>query len=98
MTGHHPRDIRTRPRLWRLIVVRSPDDEIRDALIVEVAAATNEKRLVEGAFQGPVGGLDIYLQHNFVIRMGEISYSKTYLHGWTMTPLTASAGIVYRLR
>jgi hypothetical protein len=45
-----------------------------------------------------VGGLDIYLQHNFVIRMGEISYSKTYLHGWTMTPLTASAGIVYRLR
>jgi hypothetical protein len=45
-----------------------------------------------------VGGLDIYLQHRFVIRMGEISYSKTYLKGWTMTPLTASAGIVYRLR
>jgi hypothetical protein len=45
-----------------------------------------------------VGGLDIYLQHRFVIRMGEISYSKTYLNHWTMTPLTASAGIVYRLR
>jgi hypothetical protein len=45
-----------------------------------------------------VGGLDIYLEHRFVIRMGEISYSKTYLNGWTMTPLTASAGIVYRLR
>jgi len=45
-----------------------------------------------------VGGFDIYLQRRLVIRMGEISYSKTYLNGWTMTPLTASAGIVYRLR
>jgi hypothetical protein len=45
-----------------------------------------------------VGGLDIYLEHHFVIRMGELSYSKTYLNGWTMTPLTASAGIVYRSR
>jgi len=66
----------------------------------EDSAGQPEPKLDEalGPQWSTVGGLDIYLQHNFVIRMGEISYSKTYLHGWTMTPLTASAGIVYRLR
>jgi len=29
--------------------------------------------------------------------VGELSYSKTYLKNWTMTPYTASAGFVYRI-
>jgi hypothetical protein len=58
-----------------------------------------DAKLVEGF--GPqwstIGGLDIHLQHHFVIRLGELSYSKTYLKNWTMTPLGASVGIVYRI-
>jgi hypothetical protein len=44
-----------------------------------------------------LGGLDVHLSHHIVLRVGELSYSKTYLKDWTMTPLTASAGFVYRL-
>ncbi len=44
-----------------------------------------------------LGGLDVRLNRRFVIRMGELSYSKTYTKDWTLTPLTASAGIVYRI-
>ena len=44
-----------------------------------------------------LGGLDIRLNHRFVIRMGELSYAKTYTKNWALTPLTASAGIVYRI-
>jgi hypothetical protein len=44
-----------------------------------------------------LGGLDIRLNHRFVIRMGELSYAKTYTKDWALTSLTASTGIVYRL-
>jgi hypothetical protein len=59
-----------------------------------------EPKLVEGF--GPqwstVGGIDIHLSGRFVFRVGEISYSKTYLSNWTLTPISASAGFVYRLK
>jgi hypothetical protein len=58
-----------------------------------------QSKLVEGL--GPqwsaIGGLDIRLSQHLVMRVGEISYSKTYLKDWNMTPLTASAGFVYRI-
>jgi hypothetical protein len=44
-----------------------------------------------------LGGLDVRLNHRFVVRMGELSYAKTYVKDWALTPLTASAGIVYRI-
>lgn len=59
-----------------------------------------EPKLVEGL--GPqwsiVGGLDIHLAGKLVFRAGELSYSRTYLKNWGLTPLSASAGFVYRLR
>jgi hypothetical protein len=59
-----------------------------------------EPKLVEGT--GPqwslVGGLDVSLPHHLGLRVGELSYSRTYLKNWGLTPLTASAGIVYRLK
>jgi hypothetical protein len=59
-----------------------------------------EPKLVEGF--GPqwstVGGLDVHLSGRFVLRVGEISYSKTYLSNWALTPISASAGFVYRLK
>jgi hypothetical protein len=42
-------------------------------------------------------GLDVHLNHHIVFRTGELSYSKTYVKAWTLNPLTASAGIVYRI-
>ena len=44
-----------------------------------------------------LGGLDIRLNHRFIVRVGELSYAKTYVKDWTLTPLTASAGFVYRI-
>jgi hypothetical protein len=44
-----------------------------------------------------LGGLDVRLNHRFVVRMGELSYAKTYVKDWNLTPITASAGIVYRI-
>jgi hypothetical protein len=44
-----------------------------------------------------LGGVDVRVSHRFVVRMGELSYAKTYVKSWALTPLTASAGIVYRL-
>jgi hypothetical protein len=44
-----------------------------------------------------LGGLDFRLNHRFVVRMGELSYAKTYVKDWALTPITASAGIVYRI-
>jgi hypothetical protein len=59
-----------------------------------------EPKLVEGF--GPqwsaVGGIDVHLSGRFVFRVGEISYSKTYLSNWALTPISASAGFVYRLK
>jgi len=55
--------------------------------------------LIEG--RGPqwsvLGGLDVHFNHHLSFRTGELSYAKTYLKGWNMTPLSASAGVVYRI-
>ena len=63
-------------------------------------AGQPEPKLIEGF--GPqwstVGGLDVHLTGRFVLRVGEISYSKTYLKNWALTPISASAGFVYRLK
>jgi hypothetical protein len=59
-----------------------------------------EPKLIEGF--GPqwstVGGIDVHLAGRLVLRVGEISYSKTYLSNWNLTPISASAGFVYRLK
>ena len=44
-----------------------------------------------------VGGVDIRMNHRFVFRVGEVSYAKTYVKAWGLTPLTVGAGFVYRL-
>jgi hypothetical protein len=58
-----------------------------------------EPHLKEGL--GPqwsaVGGVDFHVGHRVSIRLPEFSYGKAYLKDWTLTPLTASAGIVYRI-
>lgn len=55
---------------------------------------------VRGGF-GPqwqvLGGVDVRLNRRFVFRVGELSYARTYVKAWALTPLTASAGVVYRL-
>jgi hypothetical protein len=58
-----------------------------------------EPTLVEGL--GPtwsaLGGVDFHVRHHLSIRLGEVSYGKTYLKNWTLTPITGSVGIVYRI-
>jgi hypothetical protein len=44
-----------------------------------------------------VGGVDIRIDHRWVVRVGEVSYGKTYTGNWTLTPLTISGGLVLRL-
>jgi len=44
-----------------------------------------------------VGGADVYLDHHWLVRVGEVSYGKTYTGNWTLTPLTFGAGVVLRL-
>lgn len=44
-----------------------------------------------------VGGLDVRLDHHWLVRVGEVSYGKTYTGNWTLTPLTFGAGLVLRL-
>lgn len=44
-----------------------------------------------------LGGLDIYMKNRFSLRIGEFSYSQIYRKQQTLTPLSASAGIVYRM-
>jgi hypothetical protein len=45
-----------------------------------------------------LGGLDVHVKHHLSIRLAEFSYGQTYLKNWNLTPFTASAGIVYRIR
>lgn len=46
-----------------------------------------------------VGGLGLSFHRRFSVRVGELSYGKIYLSkGRTLTPVTASVGIVYRIR
>ena len=44
-----------------------------------------------------IGGIDFHAGHRISFRLPEFSYGKTYLKDWTLTPLTASVGIVYRI-
>ena len=44
-----------------------------------------------------LGGVDLRVNRRFVFRVGELSYGRTYVKAWTLTPLTASVGFVYRL-
>ena len=44
-----------------------------------------------------LGGLDVYLKNRLSLRMGEFSYSEVYRKEKTLTPLSVSAGIVYRV-
>jgi hypothetical protein len=44
-----------------------------------------------------LGGVDFRLAHHLRLRVGELGYSKIYLPARTLTPLTASAGLVYRI-
>jgi hypothetical protein len=44
-----------------------------------------------------LGGLDVHLKNRLSLRMGEFSYSEIYRKEKTLTPLSASAGIVYRV-
>jgi hypothetical protein len=44
-----------------------------------------------------LGGVDVRLAHRFRLRAGELSYSKIYLSGRTLSALNAGAGLVYRI-
>jgi hypothetical protein len=44
-----------------------------------------------------LGGLDLHLKRRLSLRIGEISYSQIYRTDKTITPISASAGIVYRI-
>jgi hypothetical protein len=44
-----------------------------------------------------LGGIDFRLNHHLRIRVGELAYSKIYLPDKTLSPLSASAGLVYRI-
>lgn len=45
-----------------------------------------------------ISGIDFYINRQFSARVGELSYSNVYIGGRTLTPVTASAGVVYRPR
>jgi hypothetical protein len=57
-------------------------------------------RKIEGVgFQWTLlGGVDIRISHSISLRAGELGYSKIYEKAKTLTPLYASAGVVYRFR
>jgi hypothetical protein len=44
-----------------------------------------------------LGGFDVHLKNRLSLRMGEFSYSEVYRKDKTLTPLSVSAGIVYRV-
>jgi hypothetical protein len=44
-----------------------------------------------------LGGVDVRLAHRLRIRVGELAYSKIYLSERTLSPINASAGLVYRI-
>ena len=44
-----------------------------------------------------LGGLDVHLKRRLSLRIGELSYSQVYRTEKTITPISASAGIVYRV-
>jgi hypothetical protein len=57
------------------------------------------QRIEDHAFQWTVAtGVDIHLRNRVTFRLGELTYSKLNESSRTLTPLTASTGIVIRLR
>jgi hypothetical protein len=44
-----------------------------------------------------VTGLDVHLRDRISLRIGELSFSRLYIPGKNMTPLSASTGIVFRV-
>ena len=44
-----------------------------------------------------VAGLDVHLHNRISFRVGELSFSRLYIPGRNMTPLSASSGIVFRI-
>jgi hypothetical protein len=44
-----------------------------------------------------VGGLDVHLHNRLSFRVGELSFSRLYIQGRNMTPLSASSGLVFRV-
>lgn len=44
-----------------------------------------------------LGGLDVHLKQRLSLRIGEVSFSQVYRREGTITPLSASVGIVYRV-
>jgi hypothetical protein len=44
-----------------------------------------------------LGGVDFHLKDRLSLRIGELSYSEIYRSDKTITPISASAGIVYRV-
>jgi hypothetical protein len=44
-----------------------------------------------------LGGIDVHFKNRLSLRMGELSYSQIYRSDKTITPISASAGIVYRV-
>jgi len=44
-----------------------------------------------------LGGFDVHLKNRLSFRMGEFSYSEVYRKDKTLTPISVSAGIVYRV-
>jgi hypothetical protein len=44
-----------------------------------------------------VGGLDVHLHNRISVRVGEVSYNRLYTPLRNLTPITASAGLVFRI-
>jgi hypothetical protein len=66
-----------------------------------VAPVKGQKNAREEENVGPqwsvLGGLDIHFSHRIDLRVGEFSYSQTYMKDRTLTSLGATAGMVFRL-
>ncbi len=44
-----------------------------------------------------LGGVDVHLKNRLSLRIGDFSYSQIYRKEQTLTPISASVGIVYRI-
>jgi hypothetical protein len=44
-----------------------------------------------------LGGLDVHVKQRLSLRIGEVSYSEVYRNDKTLTPISVSAGVVYRV-
>ncbi len=63
-----------------------------------VKGAKNAKREeAVGPQWSVLGGLDVHFHHRIDLRVGEFSYSEIYMKDRTLSPLSVSAGVVFRL-